>query len=474
MLKLLFMAYFVAVSIPITVLANGMPQPTLPSDSILSNNAFHNFTDFSNAVSQVQAAVVRINTKKTVKTVSYDQSDWDIFQNPSSQGSGVIITRAGHIVTNHHVVVNSDFIEVSLWDGRYFEASIVGLDPLTDLAVIKINARELEPATYGDSEGIKIGSNVMALGNPRDMPFSVSTGIVSAKDRILKNAYETSVIQSFIQTDAVAIDGNSGGALIDGHGKLIGIVTAVLLSNTNGTSFSFAIPSDMVQKITNDIIEYGVAQHAFLGIEMRNIDNETARRKRLRTTKGVLVILSYTDGPAYDANIQRGDVILEVHGKKVGNIGELNGEIALFRPGDKVALTYLREGEKRYTTLVLKDKENRIGRILPKISVMTLLGAEFKELLPSKLDQEGLKYGIQVGKLENGFLQKNTLIQEGFIISEARFKQSQKAIKSINALESYIESLKNQGVRSIQLRGKYPGRIGFKEYTLPLTNLHKK
>lgn len=295
-------------------------------------NSFYVPEDFVETANTVTQAVVNITV------TSRNSSE------PSSGGSGVIISSDGYIITNNHVIDGGGKVEVSLYNKRTYKAKVVGKDPHTDLALLKVEAKGLSPVTYANSDNVQVGEWVLAVGNPFNLTSTVTAGIVSAKGRninILQGMYS---IESFIQTDAVVNPGNSGGALVNMKGELIGINAAIMSETGAYEGYSFAIPSNLVQKIMRDLKEFGSAQRALLGVRIKDVDNEIAADFNLSNVEGVLVRTVDPGSGAAEAGLQMNDIIIGVNGVKTGSVPELQEQIALFRPGDSVVLDIIRNG----------------------------------------------------------------------------------------------------------------------------------
>ena len=287
--------------------------------------------DFVTTSARVTPAIVNIISKNNGQT--------------RSNGSGVIISEDGYIITNNHVVSGGTSTEVTTNDKRTFSASLVGVDPTTDLALLKIDARNLDPLEFGDSDGVRVGEWVLAVGNPFNLTSTVTLGIVSAKARSINILREQEYsVESFIQTDAVVNPGNSGGALVDSSGKLVGINAAILTETGSYEGYSFAIPSNLVRKVINDLREYGEVRRAILGIRITNVDETIAQQFNLDEVSGVLIDSINPNSSAEDAGLKAGDVIIELNGKATNSIPELQEQVATLRPGSKIDLKFIRNG----------------------------------------------------------------------------------------------------------------------------------
>lgn len=322
--------------------------------------------NFTAAAEKAMPAVVHISaTQKSAKSDRDRDDDFDLFrdffENPYSDrsprggtGSGVIIKSNGYIVTNNHVIEDADDIEVTLYDNRQFTAKLIGTDPNTDLAVLKIEGDDLPAMSYGNSDDIKVGEWVLAVGNPFNLTSTVTAGIVSALGRNIDILQERYKIESFIQTDAAVNPGNSGGALVDTKGNLVGINTAIASRTGVFSGYSFAIPANFVSKIVDDIIEYGEPQRGFLGISIQDLDYEIASDLGIEITEGVHVIEVSPDGAAYEAGLKRDDIIVGVNGKEIKNSPKLQELIGRGRPGDEVNILVNRDGKEKTFTVKLK------------------------------------------------------------------------------------------------------------------------
>lgn len=306
--------------------------------------------DFTTIAEKTTPAVVHIKTKVVGRSKGSNLQEWlgedfnwgDGDAQDYSSGSGVIIHPEGYIVTNHHVIENTDEIEVILNDKRAFKATVLGNDPTTDLAVIKIEEINLPYTRYADSDAVKVGQWVLAAGNPFNLASTVTTGIVSAKARNINILRNNLAIESFIQTDAAVNPGNSGGALVNMSGDLIGINTAIATPTGYFAGYSFAVPVNIVKKVVEDIMKYGVVQRGFLGVSIQDIDSDIAKRLNMEQIEGVYVASVSYNSAAKEAGINEGDVILKVNGVPVNSAPELQEQIGRFHPGDYVKISLLK------------------------------------------------------------------------------------------------------------------------------------
>jgi len=369
-------------------------------------------------------------------------------------GSGVIISKDGYIVTNNHVIENADVISVKLNDGREFQGRIIGTDPSTDLALVKIEGDNLPTIPVGDSDQLKIGEWVLAVGNPFNMTSTVTAGIVSAKARSL-GVYNKGV-ESFIQTDAAINQGNSGGALVNARGELVGI-NSVLYSPTGSYSgYGFAIPTSIMTKVIADLKQYGTVQRAMLGISGRPLDNDgqtmdaemKKKAEELGATEGVWVAEIVENGSA-SGILEVDDVIIGIEGKRVKNFAGLQEELAKHRPGDKVKVKILRDKKEKTVELVLKNEQGTT-KVL-KDANMEILGAAFREVPDEVKRQLRLNAGVEVTGVTEGKM-KAAGVRKGFII----LKANGQTVKSVEQLETIMKEATRSTEPVLFLNGIFP------------------
>lgn len=395
--------------------------------------------DFVDAADQTVHAVVHISAELQQRNQVYnDFFDLfnDFFNGPQyrgntpvvATGSGVIITPDGYIVTNNHVVQEATKLEITLNDRRSFKAKVIGRDPTTDLALIKIEAENLPYLAYGNSDDLKVGEWVLAVGNPFNLTSTVTAGIVSAKARNINILGEVSAIESFIQTDAVVNRGNSGGALVNTEGELIGINAAIASNTGSYTGYSFAIPVNIVKKVIEDIRNYGEIQRAYLGISFQEINSKLAEEKGLQEVKGIYVQEVLEDGAADDAGIKQGDVIVSVNNVQVNSKAALLEIVGTHRPGDKVTVMVMRDNKLKEYDVTLKNRSGNTDVV--KKDNLNGLGASFETLSAEELNTLKITHGIKVTKLENGKL-SSAGIRTGFIIMYID-KEPVKTVEDLN------------------------------------------
>jgi Do/DeqQ family serine protease len=372
--------------------------------------------DFRTAANLVRTSVVHIRT-------SYGSGDFSVnplqfrFETPArSSGSGVIVSDDGYIVTNNHVIEDATNIEVVMSNNDHYYAKVVGKDESTDLALLKIKAANLPFVKYGDSDGISPGEWVLAIGNPFDLNSTVTAGIVSAKARnigILRNQSGLSV-EAFIQTDAAVNPGNSGGALVNLRGELIGVNTAIATSSGSYQGYSFAIPVSLVRKVMDDLLEFGIVQRGMLGIQIRDVNAQVAEELQLPTSQGVLVYRVNSGSAAEQSGIISGDVIIGIEGHQVNSVSELQEIVARHRPGKEIKVNYFRDGVESETTTQLKNYEGN-DRIERKEVRYEFGGSTFEDVPYKELNQLELEGGVRIISVEGKW--KKAGMKEGFIIA---------------------------------------------------------
>jgi serine protease Do len=432
----------------------------------LPSGQMEQYPDFTTAAENSVNSVVHV---KTLSNQSQEYSNnplFDFFFGPGApmprqqqpvmgSGSGVILTTDGYIVTNNHVIDNATNIEVILNDNRTFKAVIVGTDPTTDIALLKIEAENLPYMQYGNSDNLKIGEWVLAVGNPFNLTSTVTAGIVSAKSRsinILANQQRTLGIESFIQTDAAVNPGNSGGALVNSKGELIGINTAIASQTGSYTGYSFAVPVSIVSKVVADLMEFGKVQRGILGINIRDVNSELADELDLNTTQGVYVANVIEASGAEESGIEKGDIIISVNNEEVTRVSELQEKISRFRPGDVVNVTALRNGKKKDFSVTLRNIYGSTD-VVKADKALSILGATFEDVSNEDKARLRIKNGIQVSELTNGKL-KDAGIQEGYIISKA----NRVSINSTEDLRKVVEMVEE----GLFLTGIYPnGQVAY-------------
>jgi Do/DeqQ family serine protease len=375
------------------------------------------------------------------------------FRSPSpreSAGSGVVISPDGYIATNNHVIEKADRIEIILNDKRSYEGKVVGTDPTTDLALVKIEGEDLPFVRYGDSDGLHIGEWVLAVGNPFDLTSTVTAGIVSAKGRNINILRDQNgmAVESFIQTDAAVNPGNSGGALVNLKGDLIGINTAIATATGISQGYSFAVPVTLVKKVMDDLLRYGTVQRALLGVQIDDITSELAREKGIKKIRGVYINRVNENSAAQQAGIEIGDIILKINEVEVNSSAELQGMVATFRPGDKITIFFERGGEQQSTIVTLRNSAGNTSITKrTEDKSMSVIGAELQAIGDREKRILGIKGGVKITKLGSGKI-KNAGLKEGFIITQLNNK-------SVKSSEEVMKIIKNSR-SAILVEGLYP------------------
>lgn len=414
--------------------------------------------DFMVASSLVTPTVVHVNS---FFESSGSAQGWPGYSMPGrSSGSGVIITEDGYIATNNHVVRNADKIEVTLWDKRTYEATLVGTDPSTDLAMLKIDEQSLQAIGYGNSDEVRVGEWVLAVGNPFNLTSTVTAGIVSAKGRNLNMLNEAFAIESFIQTDAAVNPGNSGGALVNTKGELIGINTAIASEGGSYEGYSFAVPVNIVKKVMTDLKEYGKVQRGLIGVQIQSINAHFAEEKGLKTLDGAYVVAATPGGAASDAGIRAGDVITSVDGKSVRSSAELQEVVGQHSPGDAVEVKILRGDEELTFNVTLKSKSGAtsIATILNDNmgedegpATRLDIGVELQTLTTAEKTKFDIENGVKVKKVLPGKMQ-SVGMESGFVITQINRKKVYTPADVESALQAaegtvLIEGLTPEGHR---------------------------
>lgn len=411
--------------------------------------------DFTVAAEKVMPAVVHIRSTNGERNrdPQYFDPFRDFFgpqgpqfrQGPSqAAGSGVIINENGYIVTNNHVIQDADIIEVSLYDNRTFRAEIVGSDPDTDIALIKIEEKGLPSLAFVDSDKSRVGEWVLAVGNPFNLNSTVTAGIISAKGRSInilggRTAEGASTaIESFIQTDAAINPGNSGGALVNLQGGLLGINTAIASPTGAYSGYGFAVPSNIVSKIVEDLLQFGIVQRGWLGVSISSVNSQLVKQHGLEVVDGAFISGFAENSSAKEAGLKEGDVVVKIDNTQIRSNSALIEYIGRHRPGDKVDVTVNRKGKELTFPVVLKNREGKTGTVTAvDRDGMASLGMELEEVDEKALKQLDLQNGVKVKSLGNGKLAKYTDIREGFIITRVNDTP-------VNSVKEFNEILKKK------------------------------
>jgi len=407
-----------------------------------SNSSFRSSapTNFIEAAEVATPAVVNIRA-----LIQTGGNLWGGGTTTGSSGSGVVVSPDGYIVTNHHVVEKSNDIKVTLSDKRTYQAKLVGSDPSTDVAVLKIEEEELPFLVFGNSDSVRVGEWVLAVGNPFNLESTVTAGIVSAKGRNINILSGAASIESFIQTDAAVNPGNSGGALVNTAGELIGVNTAIITESGSYEGYSFAVPSNLVKKVVRDLREFGNVQRAYLGVGIQDLDSETARDLGLPNAEGVLINRVASEGAASDAGLQEGDVVIGINSTNMRSTSELQEFVGRFRPGQSVQVDYWRNNKKLRSRITLKDVNN-------STKVASALGNELESEIGfalrnlSREEQRKLRLqGVVVSSVLRGSVVAQTNMQPGFIITSVNGKRVNNVSEAIESMQSAINNLSLDG-----------------------------
>jgi Do/DeqQ family serine protease len=439
---------------------------------------YGNALDFTKAAESTINSVVSIKSFATPRQQQFYGNDFDPFEfffgpgfggqgrqqqqqqsrksdpQPMGSGSGVIISEDGYIVTNNHVIDGAEKLEVTLNDNRKFTARVIGTDPNTDIALLKISATKLTPIIFGNSDEVKVGEWVLAVGNPFGLNSSVTAGIVSAKARGINKGKNVG-IESFIQHDAAVNPGNSGGALVNVEGELIGINTMIYSQTGNYAGHSFAIPSTVVKKIITDIKQYGSVQRAVLGISFTELNDDKAKENNITaTTEGVFVSKVADRSAAKEAGLKEGDVIVGLNGATIKNGAQMLEEMSKLRPGDKITIKFYRDNKLKTANVTLKNDQGTTK--ITKSSDFTSLGCTFVPLSAQEKEELGVSYGVKVMGVKNGKF-KDAGIKDGFIIldiNNIRVNNQDEIEDIYNAIMRDEESDKVMFITGITTTGK--------------------
>jgi Do/DeqQ family serine protease len=428
----------------------------MPSVRGIENNI-----DFTAAAEMTIHAVVNVKTTYPLQEQTYYDPFREFFgqraprplEPPMSTGSGVIISEDGYIVTNNHVVDEANKVEVTLNDKRSYVAEVIGKDPTTDLALLKIKEKNLPYIAYGNSDNVKVGEWVLAVGNPFNLTSTVTAGIISAKARNINilgsdPARGINPVESYLQTDAAVNPGNSGGALVNTRGELIGINSAIASNTGSYTGYSFAIPVNLARKVVADLLEFGEVQRAYIGVSIRDLDAHLAQEKSISELKGVYVNGLTEGGSGAEAGIKEGDVITRIGDVPVNNVPELQEQVSRYRPGDKINVTLRRNNQEKILNVILKNKNGNTDVVeKPKIEVVSALGATFEGVSETEMKKLGITNGLKIVKLGAGKL-LSAGIKEGFIITSV----DKKKITTLDDVKGALEHKKG----GVLIEGVYP------------------
>lgn len=437
--------------------------------------------DFQPAAEASVKAVVHIKTQINARAVANDPFGNDFFGDlfgrrqmymPPQQGSGsgVVISPDGYIVTNNHVIAGADKVTVTFNDRVTTEATVVSTDASTDIAVLKVTEKNLPYMEFGNSDDVNLGQWVLAVGYPLTLDATVTAGIVSAKGRAIgiNRSQSSNAIESFIQTDAAVNPGNSGGALVNTSGQLVGINSAIASPTGSYAGYSYAVPANIVKKVVNDMIKFGSVQRAYMGISYLDRKNTNPRQlaelgitqEQLDRSEGIFIADVIPGGGAAAAGIQTGDFITHINGTAVHTEPQMMEQIARYHPGDNVSVTYSRKGSSRTTSVQLKNIQNNTN-IIRNTNAGKLLGANFRNLEASEKQKYGVEGGVLVTELGNGTITKQTDMRKGFVITSVNDEN----VSTVEQLQQLLASN-----RKVQIAGFYPGNRGMYYYGLDNEN----
>ncbi|MFI3333203.1 MAG: Do family serine endopeptidase [Rikenellaceae bacterium] len=417
------------------------------------------FPDLTYAAENAVHAVVNIEAIQKVETRSRGSYDpfYQFFGFPQqgggsqpqiqerrSGGSGVIISEDGYIVTNNHVVESASQLKVKLYDGRIFEAKVIGTDPTTDIALIKIEEAELPTIPFGSSDELRLGEWVLAIGSPFDLQSTITAGIVSAKARQLDVIPSEFRIESFIQTDAAVNPGNSGGALVNTHGELVGINTVIKSQTGSYIGYSFAVPESIVKKVVMDLKEFGVVQRALLGISFRAVDQQfiDSEGKDLGIDKlgGVYVASVQEDGAASTAGVRKGDIITSINGVELNDKSSLQEQVGKHRPGDQIKIVVKRGKEVKHFDVTLRNRSGKEELLAQdSVDVIEALGGKFSNASDKLCRELEINGGVVVNSVDNGGLLARARVKRGFVITHI----NDKPIYALSDLERLVDNVKS-------------------------------
>lgn len=428
--------------------------------------------DFRYAAAASTPSVVHVKSTFKAEPVSmrggrqdlFGDDFFQFFQGPNpyqrapreqmATGSGVIVSADGYIVTNNHVVENATSVQVVMHNNRSYKAKIVGRDPDTDIALLKIEGDNFPAIQFANSDSVLVGEWVLAVGNPFNLASTVTAGIVSAKGRNLNmmgdGERSSTAIESFIQTDAAVNPGNSGGALVNANGQLVGINTAIASPTGSYAGYSFAVPANIVHKVIYDLEKFGTAQRGFLGVTIRTMDDETAKNLGMNEPQGVYVD-GVNKGSAGEAGgLKNKDVILKINGFPVASSPELQEQVAKYRPGDKISVEFLRDGKVQTTSVQLKNKYNTVATVDNANDILEQLGVTVGNLSNQEKAQLGVSGGVRVTDLKDGKLSELTNMHKGFVITQIDDQP-------VNTVQDFVNIMKEKSGK-VLIEGVYPNK----------------
>ena len=423
---------------------NKIEQPkTIKTHFTNGSNFAAETTDFTKAAEDTVDAVVHV--KNTAKHTAKDPFEELFYGRNFEQvgtGSGVVISADGYIITNYHVIAHATEIQITLNNQKVYIAELIGSDESNDIALIKIEADNLPFVTFADSDKVKIGEWVLAVGNPYNLTSTVTAGIISAKGRDLDG---NSNIESYLQTDAAVNPGNSGGALVNTRGELIGINTAISSRTGSYVGYSFAVPSNIAKKSIEDLMEFGNVQQAFLGIQFAELNGEKSRELDVSISEGVYVTKVIPDGAAAEAGVRKKDIIIGVNDSEIKSFSELKGQLNSHRPGDEIELKVLRKGEEKICLVVLKNQFGKVNYSETEF-IDNILGLDLETLSDEEKEDYNLDSGVRIKAINNKQFSRFG-ISEGAVL----LKINKKKVNSVLEVEDLLRSFQNEPYVTLQI-----------------------
>lgn len=429
----------------------------VPARYVKTNAAQHEFfeqaipqypsaapNNFTQAAELVTPGVVNINAIQGAGALNFFRSTGV----GSASGSGVVISPDGYIVTNNHVVEEGDEYLVTLNDNREFSAELIGMDPSTDLALLKIEAENLPFLAFGNSDSLRVGEWVLAVGNPFNLESTVTAGIVSAKGRSIDILEGQDRIESFIQTDAAVNPGNSGGALVNTQGALVGINTAIITRSGRYEGYSFAVPANLVKKVIRDLKDYGMVQRGLMGVFINEVDSKLAEELELENVEGVYITRVTAGGGADEAGLKKGDVIVNINGVETKTLPEMQEQVGRYRPGNTIQVDYIRKGKRYETFVTLKNKSNSTSLIHARDKAfLREVGFELQELSREEVKKLGNIQGVKVISIYKFSKIEATNMEPDFIVTKMNDTE-------IYGVDQFVRLLKN-ATGKVVLEGHY-------------------
>jgi serine protease Do len=438
------------------VYINNTNSPSVELASTTKSNLTQLSEDFIAASASATPSVVYVTTVAAGRQDKYNWFDWYFHGGGGqaiSSGSGVIYSADGYIITNNHVIENSERVEV-VHEKKTYTARVVGNDPSTDIALLKIDAGNLPAIKLGSSQNLKVGEWVLAVGNPFNLTSTVTAGIVSAKARNINVVNSQFPIESFIQTDAAINPGNSGGALVNVKGELVGINTAILSQTGSYTGYGFAVPVDIVSKAVKDLIKYGEVQKAFFGAEVSEINTTIAKQLELNNFSGVAITYVQSGSSAEKAGLKKGDVILKLNDIEINSKGTFDEYLSYFNPGDKIKVAYKRSGKVYESTLTLTNREGTTEMLKRETFTSSKLGADLEVISKVERDKFGVSGGVRILHIKNGFIRRLG-ISDGFIITAINNQPINSPDEVVEILEKAKGKIVIEGITANGVKGYY-------------------